>query len=106
MATEEKDEETLEMLYEEAEELEKLIKSTEISVMLSNPDDASNAIVSIHPGAGGTESQDWASILYRMYLRWAERNDFKIELLDYQNGDEAGIKDVSFIIKVKMLMDI
>ena len=80
MATEEKDEETLDMLYEEAEELEKLIKSTEISVMLSNPDDASNAIVSIHPGAGGTESQDWASILYRMYLRWAERNDFKIEL--------------------------
>ena len=99
MANDEKDEETLEMLYDEANELEKLIKSTEISVMLSNPDDASNAIVSIHPGAGGTESQDWASILYRMYLRWAERNDFKIELLDYQNGDEAGIKDVSFIIK-------
>ena len=99
MATAEKDDETLEMLYEEASDLENLIKSTEISVMLSNPDDASNAIVSIHPGAGGTESQDWASILYRMYLRWAERNDFKIELLDYQNGDEAGIKDVSFIIK-------
>ena len=99
MANDEKDEETLEMLYDEANELEKLIKSTEISVMLSNPDDASNAIVSIHPGAGGTESQDWASMLYRMYLRWAERNDFKIELLDYQNGDEAGIKDVSFIIK-------
>jgi peptide chain release factor 2 len=87
------------MLYDEAPDLETLIKSTEISVMLSNPDDASNAIVSIHPGAGGTESQDWASMLYRMYLRWAERNDFKIELLDYQNGDEAGIKDVSFIIK-------
>jgi peptide chain release factor 2 len=99
MANDEKDEETLEMLYDEANELEKLIKSTEISVMLSNPDDASNAIVSIHPGAGGTESQDWASILYRMYLRWAERNDFKVELLDYQAGDEAGIKDVSFIIK-------
>ena len=99
MANEEKDEETLEMLFDEASDLEKLIKSTEISVMLSNPDDASNAIVSIHPGAGGTESQDWASILYRMYLRWAERNDFKIELLDYQAGDEAGIKDVSFIIK-------
>ncbi|MCT7577289.1 peptide chain release factor 2 [Aliarcobacter butzleri] len=99
MATAEKDEETLEMLYEEASDLENLIKSTEISVMLSNPDDSSNAIVSIHPGAGGTESQDWASILYRMYLRWAERNDFKVELLDYQNGDEAGIKDVSFIIK-------
>lgn len=99
MATAEKDDETLEMLYEEASDLENLIKSTEISVMLSNPDDSSNAIVSIHPGAGGTESQDWASILYRMYLRWAERNDFKVELLDYQAGDEAGIKDVSFIIK-------
>ena len=99
MASDEKDEDTFEMLYEEAPDLEKLIKSTEISVMLSNPDDASNAIVSIHPGAGGTESQDWASILYRMYLRWAERNDFKVELLDYQAGDEAGIKDVSFIIR-------
>ena len=99
MANDEKDDETLEMLYDEAPELERLIKSTEISVMLSHPDDVSNALVSIHPGAGGTESQDWASMLYRMYLRWAERNDFKIELLDYQNGDEAGIKDVSFIIK-------
>lgn len=99
MASDEKDEETFEMLYEEAPELEKLIKSTEISVMLSNPDDVSNAIVSIHPGAGGTESQDWAAMLYRMYLRWAERNNFKIELLDYQSGEEAGIKDASFIIK-------
>ena len=67
--------------------------------MLSNPDDTLNAIVTIHPGAGGTESQDWASILYRMYLRWAERNDFKVEVLDYQAGDEAGIKDVSFVIR-------
>ncbi|MFK2822843.1 peptide chain release factor 2 [Arcobacter sp. YIC-80] len=99
LANEEKDEDTIEMLYEEAQELKELIKSTEISVMLSNPDDASNAIVSIHPGAGGTESQDWASMLYRMYLRWAERSNFKIELLDYQPGEEAGIKDVSFIVK-------
>jgi peptide chain release factor 2 len=99
MAYNEKDEDTLELLYEESSDLEDLIKSTEISVMLSNPDDALNAIVTIHPGAGGTESQDWASILYRMYLRWAERNDFKVELLDYQSGDEAGIKDVSFIIR-------
>ncbi|OCL88317.1 peptide chain release factor 2 [Arcobacter porcinus] len=99
LASSEKDDDTFELLYEEAEDLEDLIKSTEISVMLSNPDDASNAIVTIHPGAGGTESQDWASILYRMYLRWAERNDFKIEMLDYQAGDEAGIKDVSFIIR-------
>lgn len=99
MATSEKDEDTLEMLYEEASDIEELIQSTEIAVMLSNPDDASNAIISIHPGAGGTESQDWASMLYRMYLRWAERQNFKIELLDYQDGEEAGIKDVSFIIK-------
>ena len=82
MANSEKDEDTLELLYEEANDLEDLIKSTEISVMLSNPDDTLNAIVTIHPGAGGTESQDWASILYRMYLRWAERNDFKVEVLD------------------------
>jgi len=99
LAYDEKDEDTLALLYEEATDLEDLIKSTEISVMLSNPDDTLNAIVTIHPGAGGTESQDWASILYRMYLRWAERNDFKVELLDYQAGDEAGIKDVSFIIR-------
>ncbi|KAB7887924.1 peptide chain release factor 2 [Poseidonibacter ostreae] len=99
LATVEKDEETFELLFEEADELEELIKSTEIQVMLSSPDDASNAIVTIHPGAGGTESQDWAQMLYRMYLRWAERQNFKIEPLDYQPGEEAGIKDVSFIIK-------
>jgi peptide chain release factor 2 len=99
LAQEEKDEDTFELLYEEAPDLEELILKTEISVMLSNPDDASNAIISIHPGAGGTESQDWAAMLYRMYLRWAERQNFKIELLDYQDGEEAGIKDVSFIIK-------
>ena len=99
LAQADKDEDTFELLYEEAVDLEELIKSTEISVMLSNPDDASNALISIHPGAGGTESQDWASMLYRMYLRWAERNSFKIEILDYQDGEEAGIKDVSFLIK-------
>ncbi|RXJ88571.1 peptide chain release factor 2 [Arcobacter sp. CECT 8983] len=99
LANEENDEDTFELLFEEAEELKELVKSTEIAVMLSSPDDSSNAIVSIHPGAGGTESQDWASMLYRMYLRWAERQNFKIELLDYQDGEEAGIKDVSFIVK-------
>ncbi len=98
MATEEKDDETIESLYEDAESLEDIIKQTEIEVMLSGDDDGSNAIVTIHPGAGGTESCDWASMLYRMYLRWAERKGFKVEVLDYQTGDEAGIKDVSFII--------
>ncbi|AXH08703.1 peptide chain release factor 2 [Malaciobacter halophilus] len=99
LALEDKDEDTLSMLYEEASEIEELVRKTEIEVMLSDENDSLNAIVSIHPGAGGTESQDWASMLYRMYLRWAERYDYKIEILDYQDGEEAGIKDVSFIIK-------
>ena len=99
MAREENDEESIDDLYGEAEVLENLITKLEISMMLSGDNDANNAIVSIHPGAGGTESQDWANMLYRMYLRWCERNDYKVEVLDYQEGDEAGIKDVSFMIK-------
>ena len=95
----ENDEETLEMLYEDAENLEESTNALEVQMMLSGEHDGANAIVSIHPGAGGTESQDWASMLYRMYLRWAERHGFKVESLDYQAGEEAGIKDVSFIIK-------
>jgi len=98
LASEEKDDDILNGLFEDTE-LEELIKQTEISVMLNNPDDSCNAIISIHPGAGGTESQDWASMLYRMYLRYAQRKDFKIEILDYQDGEEAGLKDVSFIVK-------
>jgi len=98
MALEENDEDTIEQLFNDAQILNELIKQTEIEVMLSNPEDGANAIVTIHPGAGGTESCDWASMLYRMYLRWAERKGFKVEVLDYQPGDEAGIKDVSFII--------
>ncbi|MEA3289137.1 MAG: peptide chain release factor 2, partial [Campylobacterota bacterium] len=98
MALEEKDDETVETLFEEASQLEELIQQTEIAVMLSAPEDSSNAIVTIHPGAGGTESCDWANMLYRMYLRWAERKGYKVEILDYQPGDEAGIKDVSFIV--------
>ena len=99
IASEEDDEETIEQLYEDADSLEDLITKLEIAVMLSGEHDGSNAIVTIHPGAGGTESQDWASMLYRMYLRWAERMGYKVEELDYQVGEEAGIKDVSFIVK-------
>lgn len=87
------------LLFMQSVELEKKIKKVEIEVMLSDEHDASNAIMTIQPGAGGTESQDWGSMLYRMYLRWAERRGFKIELLDYQDGEEAGIKGVAFIIK-------
>jgi len=99
MAKSEADEETLEMLYMDAGSLNENINALEVDMMLSGEHDTNNAIVSIHPGAGGTESQDWANMLYRMYLRWAERRGFKVEGLDYQAGDEAGIKDVSFIIK-------
>jgi peptide chain release factor 2 len=98
MAKEEDDLETIETLYDEAPNLEEIIQKIEIEVMLSGDDDGSNAIVTIHPGAGGTESCDWANMLYRMYLRWAERKGFKVEILDYQTGDEVGIKDVSIII--------
>ena len=99
MAKSEKDDDTLAMLYEDAPNLHENTNALEVQMMLSGEHDGDNAIVTIHPGAGGTESQDWASMLYRMYLRWAERHDFKVEVLDYQAGEEAGIKDVSFIIK-------
>jgi peptide chain release factor 2 len=99
MAKSDGDEETLEILFDDADTLGENINALEVQMMLSGEHDGNNAIISIHPGAGGTESQDWASMLYRMYLRWAERHDFKVEILDYQSGEEAGIKDVSFIIK-------
>ena len=99
MAKEEKDDESIEMLFGEAEDLDDSVKQMEIEVMLSGEHDANNAILSIHPGAGGTESQDWAHMLFRMYSRWAERRGFKAEILDYQNGEEAGIKDASILIK-------
>ena len=99
MAKEENDEESIHSLYGDAPTLEKQIRDMEIEVLLSGESDSNNAILSIHPGAGGTESQDWAEMLLRMYKRWAERRDFKVEILDYQKGDEAGIKDVSVIIK-------
>jgi peptide chain release factor 2 len=99
LATMEEDDETLKEVFEDVKNLQKIIRDLEIEVMLSGEHDSKNAIITIHPGAGGTESHDWASILYRMYLRYAERKGWKVEVLDYQAGDEAGIKDVSFIVK-------
>jgi peptide chain release factor 2 len=75
--------------------LEKLLNDLEFRRMLSGHDDAKNAILTIHPGAGGTESQDWAEMLMRMYLRFAELRDFKTEIMDYQAGDEAGLKSAT-----------
>ncbi|EQB39739.1 hypothetical protein M947_03990 [Sulfurimonas hongkongensis] len=99
MAKDEADEETIEACFSDSERLEELILNMEVEVMLSGETDANNAILSIHPGAGGTESQDWTEMLLRMYKRWAERKGFAVEVLDYQAGDEAGIKDASIIIK-------
>jgi len=97
MSKEENDEESIELLFEEAPTLSDLVRDMEIATLLSGENDPNNAILSIHPGAGGTESQDWAQMLLRMYTRWAERHDFKVETLDYQNGEEAGIKDATII---------
>ena len=71
----------------------------ELQLLLSEPYDKNNAILELHPGAGGTESQDWASMLLRMYTRWAERKGFKVETMDYLPGDEAGVKSVTLLIK-------
>lgn len=75
-----------------------LLENVELRKMLNSPDDHRGAILTIHPGAGGTESQDWANMLYRLYMRWCERSDFKTTILDFQPGDEAGIKDVTIEI--------
>ncbi|NWG11930.1 MAG: peptide chain release factor 2 [Acidobacteria bacterium] len=92
-------EDVLEDLKKEVDRLEQEAKHTEIRMLLGGEHDRSNAIVTIHPGAGGTESQDWAEMLVRMYLRWAERSGYAAEMLDYQYGDEAGIKSATLMVK-------
>ena len=80
-------------------DIEKSLSDFEIKMLLSKEYDDSDAIIDMHPGAGGTESQDWCSMLYRMYQRYAEREGYSIDLIDYQDGEEAGIKSVSFIVR-------
>lgn len=80
-------------------QLEEDMSKLELEVLLSGKYDSMNAILDIHPGAGGTESQDWASMLYDMYLKYASLKGFKVELIDYINGEEAGLKSVSILIK-------
>ena len=99
MLEEDESSEIIEELETHLSKAEKEIASLEFKRMLSGPDDPKNAILTIHPGAGGTESQDWASMLMRMYLRFAERQGFETEILDYQPGEEAGIKSVTIEIK-------
>lgn len=79
--------------------LVKKLEEFELELLLSEPYDKLNAILELHPGAGGTESQDWGQMLLRMYTRWAEKHGFKVETLDYLSGDEAGIKSVTLLIK-------
>ena len=94
----EPDEEIAKDIIKSTKTLEKEVEKLEIATLLSGKYDANNAIVTIHPGAGGTESQDWAEMLYRMYTRWADKNGYKVTELEYLEGEEAGIKSVTFEI--------
>lgn len=85
-------------IEEEIKKVEEQLNSLEIGLLLNGKYDKNDCIVEIHPGAGGTESQDWAMMLERMYLRWCEKKDFKVEIIDEQMGEEAGIKSASFIV--------
>ena len=90
------------VLHELSDEVERLIEETrhtEIRMLLSGENDAANAIVTIHPGAGGVDSQDWADMLVRMYMRWGERDGYTVKILDYQPGDEAGIRSATLIFE-------
>ena len=99
MAIEEDDESMLDELKSGFDAFEKTLEEMRLSTLLSGEYDANNAILTIHPGAGGTEAQDWAQMLYRMYTRWAERHGYTYTLLDWQDGEEAGIKSASIKIE-------
>ncbi|KXG44451.1 peptide chain release factor 2 [Tepidibacillus decaturensis] len=99
LTLEENDEAMLAELEKSMKSLSKRFSEFELQLLLNDPYDKNNAILEIHPGAGGTESQDWASMLLRMYTRWAEDHGYKVEVLDYLAGEEAGVKSVTLIIK-------
>lgn len=99
MYKEDPEEEIHDELVERVNSVEKELEKYELSMLLSGPHDKCSAILEIHPGAGGTESQDWGSMLLRMYTRWAEQHGYRIETVDYQDGEEAGIKSVTLSIE-------
>ena len=99
MALEEKDEGTLLEVKSGLAELDREVAEEELKVLLSGEHDASNAIVTIHAGAGGTEAQDWVEILLRMYVRWAERRGYRVKVVDLLSGEEAGLKYVTFTVE-------
>jgi peptide chain release factor 2 len=96
---EENDEELGNLIINDYNSIEKELKQLEMELLLNNPYDKNNAILEIHSGAGGTEACDWANMLYRMYLKWIEKKGYKIDEIDYQEGEEAGIKSVSILVK-------
>jgi len=99
IALQEKDEQVLQDLAHELEQLTSAVGQEELKMMLNSEQDSLNAIISIHAGAGGTEAQDWAEMLLRMYLRWTEKKGFVTKIIDSLPGDEAGIKSVSFTVE-------
>jgi peptide chain release factor 2 len=99
VAKDEKSEEALSEASAKVAEVAQGMAQTELTQLLGGPDDRRNAIVTLHPGAGGTEAQDWAEILLRMYLRWADRRGYRKEILEYQPGEEAGVKSVTFTVE-------
>ena len=98
LGIEEKEESIIQEVKPSIKQITKSLEKLEIANLLSGKHDASNAIITIHPGAGGTESQDWAEMLYRMYSMWVDKNGYKLEELDYLEGDVAGIKSVTFSV--------
>jgi len=99
MSIEENDESFTEEILNDVKEIRKDEDQQRIAVLLSGEYDKNNALVSFHPGAGGTEAQDWALMLYRMYTRWGERHNFNVKLLDWLDGDEAGLKSATLLIE-------
>ena len=99
MAIEENDESMLEELESGYQELEEGVAEQKLSTLLTGEYDKNNALVSFHAGAGGTEAQDWCEMLYRMYTRWAERHGYTYKIMDYQDGDEAGLKSADILIE-------
>lgn len=99
LVTEEEDEEVVAEVAADAARLRAELDKLELSLMLNGPHDASNAILSVHAREGGTEAQDWAQMLLRMYTRWAEEHDYATEIIDFTEGDEAGIKSATILIK-------
>ena len=99
LCMEEDDDSSNEEILQDVESFKEELEAEKLSTLLTGEYDGSNAILTFHAGAGGTEAQDWAQMLYRMYTRWAERHDFKVSLLDYLDGDEAGLKSASMLVE-------